>query len=251
MLIAVLLLIWFIKGSARDATVEEVPAVLRVQAAEADSAAAAHEQDDAPEPTAAQPTPSPVDPVMARRAAAQPTPIAPGFLPVYSRSGTDERVLAITLDDCYQSENLRLIVDKAIECGAKLTIFPIGENAIRENTAEVLKYAWENGMELENHTFTHNELYRCSDEELAAEIYKQQLALSYILGVEYQPHFLRPMGGDAKYDQRIHVYCKQLGYTGIAHWSDSGRASNKKTWEPCSPAQSSCFTPRTGTFTNC
>ena len=228
-LIAALLLIWLIKGSVRDASVGEAPAAPQAQTAEALSAGEAFE------PTAPQPTPTPADPVMAQRAAAAPTPTAPGFLPVYRRGGTDERIIAITVDDCYQPENLRLIVDKAIECGAKLTIFPIGKNAIRENTAEALKYAWENGMELENHTYTHNGLYRCSDQELAEEIYKQQLVLSYILGVEYQPHFLRPMGGDAKNDQRLQKYAEQLGYYGIAHWSDSGRVSNASLVEALQP----------------
>jgi hypothetical protein len=69
-------------------------------------------------------------------------------------------------------------------------------------------------MELENHTFTHNGLYRCSDEEMAQEVYMQQLALSHILGVEYQCHFLRPKGGDARRDQRMQVYAEQLGCLG-------------------------------------
>ena len=87
---------------------------------------------------------------------------------------------------------MQQIVDKAIECGAKLTIFPIGENVLRERHSEVLRHAWENGFELENHTFTHNGLYGCTDEELAGEMYLQNLALSKILGVEYQTHFVRP-----------------------------------------------------------
>lgn len=163
-----------------------------------------------------------------RRAATRPGPTAEGFSPVFSKADTTEKIIAITVDDCYQGENLEKIVNKALEVGGKLTIFPIGENALREKQAQVLKYAWENGFELENHTFTHNGLYRCSDKEMAEEIYKQQMALSYILGVEYQPHFLRPKGGDARHDQRMQQYAMQLGYYGIAHWSASGRASKKE-----------------------
>ena len=181
---------------------------------------------DTPQPTA-EPTPQPVQEQASQRALTRPTATAPGFIPVFSKAETEEKIVAITVDDCYQAENLRQIVDKAIEVGAKLTIFPIGENAIKEKQSQILKYAWENGFELENHTFTHNGLYSCSDEKLAEEIYKQQLALCYILGVEYQPHFLRPKGGDARKDQRLQMYAKQMGYYGIAHWSVSGASSNK------------------------
>ena len=174
-----------------------------------------------PEPTA---TPEPAP----ERAAIRPT-ATDGLLPVFWSGQTDEKIIAITVDDCFQAENLRQIVDKAIECGGKLTIFPIGENVLKQKQSEILRYAHENGFELENHTFTHNGLYGCTDEELAQEMYMQNLALSAILGVEYQAHFIRPKGGDARNDPRIHAYARQLGYYGVAHWSVSGGGSGART----------------------
>ena len=178
-----------------------------------------------PEVTAA-PTPTPN--TVSMRALSRPTATAPGFIPVFSKADTEEKIIAITVDDCFQADNLRQIVDKAIEVGGKLTIFPIGKNVLRKQQSEILKYAWENGFELENHTFTHNGLFACSDSEMAEEVYKQQLSLSYILGVEYQCHFLRPRGGDARGDQRMQKYAEQMGYYGIAHWSVSGSADDAK-----------------------
>ena len=175
-----------------------------------------------PEPTA-EPTEEPAAQENAARAQSRPTAEA-GFLPVFTKANTEEKIVAITVDDCFQAENLQQIVDKAIEVGGKLTIFPIGQNVLKSRQSEILKYAWENGFELENHTFTHSGLFAASNEELAEELYKQQLALSHILGVEYQCHFLRPRGGDARNDQRVQMYAKQLGYYGIAHWSVSGTA---------------------------
>ena len=177
----------------------------------------------------ATPTPTPTTVVQRsaeQRALTRPTPMAEGHSPIFISANTDEKIVAITVDDCYQAKNLEQIVNKALEVGGKLTIFPIGENALKKEQARILKYAWENGFELENHTFTHNGLYKCSSEEMAKEIYSQQMALCYILGVEYQPHFLRPKGGDARRDQRIQQYAMQLGYYGIAHWSASGASSN-------------------------
>ncbi|MBQ8088966.1 MAG: polysaccharide deacetylase family protein [Clostridia bacterium] len=175
---------------------------------------------DTPQPTPAT-TPGPT--VLDTSANSVYRPVAEaGFLPVFDHSDTPENIIAITVDDVYQAENLQTIVNVALDNGAKLTIFPVGENAVKAEQADVLRFAWENGMELENHTMTHNGLYNCTDEELAWEIYQQNLSLSSILGVEYSVHFLRPKGGSAKDDQRIHAYCSQLGYAGIAHWKYSG-----------------------------
>ena len=177
------------------------------------------------------PTPTPASGVVSfasLRAATRPTPTAPGYGLVFSRADTEEKIIAITVDDCFQAENLQKMVEKAIEVGGKFTIFPIGKNVLKKAQSEVLKYAWEQGFELENHTFTHNGLYRCSDEEMAQEVYMQQLALSHILGVEYQCHFLRPKGGDARRDQRMQKYAEQIGYYGIAHWCCAGSTSTMK-----------------------
>ena len=186
------------------------------------------------QPTAA-PTPTPTAAPASARAQSRPSAESEDFLPVFMRAKTEEKIVAITVDDCYQADNLRQIVDAALAVNGKLTIFPIGENVLREKTGEVLKYAWENGFELENHTFTHNGLFACSGEHLASEVYKQQLALSYVLGVEYQCHFLRPKGGDARHDHRIHAYAKKMGYYGIAHWSAVGETTDAKLAKALQP----------------
>ena len=183
------------------------------------------------EPTA---TPEPVkttgvdsvssDPVRAARASTR-VEQKEGFLPVLTSANTEEKIIAITVDDCFQVNNLKKILELVMQYDGKITLFPIGEQAMRETHQPVIKAAWEAGMEIENHTYTHNGLYKCGDEELAREIYVQNYALSYILGGEYKCHFLRPRGGDARWDQRIHAYCEQQGYYGIAHWSVSGRSS--------------------------
>ncbi len=219
--------------SAPAATAVPVPTM----EAGANAPEASDDEDDAdiatPEPTRA-PTPSPAPeddeaPVTnADRAATRPS-AEPGFLPVFSHAeNTEEKIIAITVDDCFQAQNLKNIVDCALENGGKLTIFPIGENVIRSEQAQVLKYAWEKGMELENHTYTHSGLYNSGDKRLAEQIYEQQMTLCHILDKEYQCHFLRPRGGDARNDQRMHMYAKQMGYYGIAHWSVDGSKGTDK-----------------------
>lgn len=179
------------------------------------------------EPTA-EPTPEPTPEVsaeVAARVSNRPT-ANEGFLPIFKKADTDEKIIAITVDDCFQIDNLKQMIQLALDYDGKLTIFPIGEQAMRSSHAPVLKAAWEAGMELENHTYSHSVLYKSTDESLATQIYLQNYALNYILGGEYEVHFLRPGGGDGRYDQRIHAYCMQMGYKGIAHWTYSGSSSD-------------------------
>ena len=237
-LIAVLAVLLMPKGDAPDRAVSQpVEGVLQAEGEPLAPQATANEP-AVPEATAAegaapapQPTPEPRSDAVSfasLRAATRPTPTAPGYGLVFSEADTEEKIIAITVDDCFQADNLQKMVDKAIEVGGKFTIFPIGKNVLKQAQSEVLKYAWEHGFELENHTFTHNGLYRCSDEEMAREVFMQQQALSHILGVEYHCHFLRPKGGDARRDQRMQVYAEQLGYYGIAHWSCAGSTSTER-----------------------
>lgn len=217
LLVVILMIVLFASGGHDDA-----------QTAIAPTSTPEVEATFTPEPTLA-PTPSPT-PEPAYMANAKYRPAGKdGRLPIFRSASTDEKIIAITVDDCFQAENLRTIVQTAIDCGGKLTIFPIGEIAVRKQQSQILKWAWENGMEIENHTYTHSGLYNVTNERLAEEIYKQNLALCGILGVEYKVHFLRPMGGDARNDQRIHAYINQLGYKGVAHWSDSGSGASLKS----------------------
>ena len=164
-----------------------------------------------PEPTA-EPTP-------------EPTPFA--YLPVVYRADTEAKRIAVTVDDCYQIGNLKTIVQTAVDSGAKLTLFPVGENIEKAGMAELLRRcAFDLGYEIENHTWSHARIFRLPEDEMAAEIWKQKTALNQALGVDYNQHFLRLMGGDGETDQRTHNYLKQLGYLGIAKWSVSGSDSD-------------------------
>ena len=46
---------------------------------------------------------------------------------------------------CFQADNLRQIIQCAIDYGGKLTILPIGKNLERESVQEAIRYAYENG----------------------------------------------------------------------------------------------------------
>ena len=153
------------------------------------------------------------------RAKAYPDP-QEGFLPVFFRCRTDKPAVAFTIDDCNQPDNLRAIIQLFQQYGGAATIFPIGQNV--DALAGTLKAAWQDGFEIENHTWSHSGLYHETDQAMCREIWDQNRAVSEALGLEYQMHFLRPRGGDNRYDQRTHAYLRQLGYYGVAYWSQVG-----------------------------
>lgn len=182
-----------------------------------------------PEPTA-EPTPVPT-PEPTPEPTLEPTPVPTPFayLPVVYHGQTEQKRIAVTIDDCYQVGNLRKVVDLAETSGAKLTLFPVGEALHGTGMAELMKRcAFDLGFEIENHTYSHARIFRLPEEEMAQEIWNQRQTLNQVLGVDYNQHFLRLMGGDGETDQRTHNYLKQLGYMGIAKWSVSGSDSDMK-----------------------
>lgn len=173
-------------------------------------------------------TPPPViaTPVPTAEPTAEPTeePYVPfEYLPVVQKADTSEKKIAITVDDCFQVNNLRYLCEGTAKCGGKLTIFPIGQNLQLSGMSEILReYVFNHGFQIENHTWSHSRVFRMPEEEMAAEIWKNRNAVNQALGVNYQQSFFRLMGGDGEHDQRTHNYLKQLGYKGIASWSLSG-----------------------------
>ena len=190
-----------------------------------------------PEPTAEPtPTPEPTHEPAANYGIALPSPTEAGYLPIVRRADTDEKIIAITVDDCFQFKNTRTIIDLIISNGGNFTLFPIGTNILREELYDTLHYAYELGVEIENHTYEHRPHYNRTDEAMARQVYMNKACLDYVLNLDYQQHFFRPMGGDGRDDQRLHIYCDQLGMKAIAWWSvsasDLDTNSIKKTLAP-------------------
>lgn len=161
-----------------------------------------------------------------------PTPTAQsyavdGYLPVYRKLDTKEKVIAITVDDLAQPANLKKICQLAKDYNARLTLFPVGTMLENDENRETVRRAYyELGFEIENHTYGHDKLYMLSDTEMAESIFKQQQLVSDILGVDYQMHFLRMPGGNGEADPRTHRYLDKLGYRGILSWSYSGTSTS-------------------------
>lgn len=153
--------------------------------------------------------------------------IAEGYLPVFAGAMTEKKQIAITVDDLWQHENVRTILQVCEQTGAKLTFFPIGE-AVKDDP-ELLREIYQAGHEIENHTYSHVNLYSLSAKDMCAELIRQNLVVNEALGLDYQMHFLRPRGGNSDYDKRMHNMLSQMHYVGVSHWSLSG-TPDMSTW---------------------
>lgn len=145
-----------------------------------------------------------------------------GFIPIVFKAKTEEKIIAVTVDDCFQGNNLMQIVQCAIDNDADLTIFPIAKNLDLDTVANALRYAYQNGHEIGNHTYNHAGMYHYNQERMQMEIWYQQMKVNETLGVNYSQNWFRPKGGDEREDQRVHAYLNQLGYSGVAIWTQSG-----------------------------
>lgn len=153
---------------------------------------------------------------------ATPTAEAPQFefLPIYTRAETDEKVIAVTLDDCSQIDNLRSAVVLCQQTNAKLTLFPLGQAVMKDGMRDALKLCVEQlGYEVENRTWSNAALYQLDDAQFASEIWTADIAVDYLFGADYDMHFFRMRGGSGTRDTRTHTYLKQLGYDAIVTWT--------------------------------
>ena len=159
-----------------------------------------------------------------------PVPTAEGFLPIYKKANTEDMAIAITVDECNGVAITKKIALMARYYGAKITLFPTGDNLMRKGMGSVLKTCVNKlGYEIENRGYsTISQIYRLNDQQMCMEIWKQSIALNYVLGIDYQPHFLRLYGGNGENDLRTHGYIKQLGYYGIASYTYNGNAMTAK-----------------------
>jgi len=171
----------------------------------------------------------PLPEALPAQAAAESVPAAPDgdaafeYLPVIRHGSAEKKQIAVTVDDCFQVDNLRTIIDTAEACGGRLTLFPIGQNLEKPGMAKLLRHGvFDLGFEVENHTWSHQRIFRLPEAQMAEEIWRQGQAVNRALGVSYEQHFFRLMGGDGECDQRTHNYLGQLGFRGIASWSLSG-----------------------------
>ena len=133
----------------------------------------------AEEPAA--PTPSPVS-----------SPAPTGLKPAtYFQANVDGPYIAMTFDDGPSPETTPRLLDILKQRNIKATFFMIGQNA--ERNPEIVKRILAEGHEIGNHSWTHPQLAKLSDDRVTEEITKTQNAIKNASG--YTPTLLRPPYG--------------------------------------------------------
>jgi peptidoglycan/xylan/chitin deacetylase (PgdA/CDA1 family) len=142
------------------------------------------------------------------------TPAATPAKPAtYSRAYIDQPYIAMTFDDGPNAANTPRLLDMLKRRGIKATFFLIGENA--QAYPEIVKQILAEGHEIGNHTWTHPQLSKLSDDRVKSEISWTQNVIKNIGG--YTPTLLRPPYGAITQKQQEWI-ANELGLN-IILWS--------------------------------
>ena len=141
------------------------------------------------------------------------------------RNGPDKSKVALTFDDCWSESAVKQILQIAKENDIKVTFFPTGR--VIKEFPELWPQVIAEGHEIGNHTYSHADLRKLSEEEIIQEIQKAQEALDEALGYHYQMKYLRPPGGG--FNQKVQKAVFDGGIHYLAMWAvDDGAITTFK-----------------------
>ncbi|PIN71863.1 hypothetical protein COV21_03965 [Candidatus Woesearchaeota archaeon CG10_big_fil_rev_8_21_14_0_10_45_5] len=116
---------------------------------------------------------------------------------IYCSAKTDEKVIAITIDDLYDLDLVREALSLGDKYGVKFTFFPIGKTVKRD--PELYKELLAKGHEIELHTYTHAWATNKNVQGTFDRIYKNYAddinTLRDCIDPNLVFHFARPPGG--------------------------------------------------------
>lgn len=107
--------------------------------------------------------------------------------------------VAFTFDDGPHSTLTYKFVDKLKEYGASATFFVVG-NRLGKSGGAAIKYAYENGCEIGEHSYTHEWYYsKCTDAEYFEDLQKTESAINKYIPATVT--LMRPPGGNITKDR--------------------------------------------------
>jgi peptidoglycan-N-acetylglucosamine deacetylase len=145
-------------------------------------------------------------------ATSNPTP-SPAKPATYAQVRVDQPYVAMTFDDGPSAETTPRLLEILKQRNIKATFFLIGQNAAAN--PDIVRRILAEGHEIGNHSWTHPQLSKLSDDRVTAEITKTQNAIKDASG--YTPTLLRPPYGAITARQREWI-ANQFGLN-IILWS--------------------------------
>jgi peptidoglycan-N-acetylglucosamine deacetylase len=137
--------------------------------------------------------------------AATPSPSVSGI--TYSSVHVDGPYIAMTFDDGPHETLTPKLLDLLAQKGIKATFFVLGENA--ERHPEILKRAVAEGHEIGNHSWSHPNLAKLSNEALRSQLQRTDDVIAQAIGSH--PKLMRPPYGELTLKQRQWVN-SEFGY---------------------------------------
>lgn len=125
---------------------------------------------------------------------------------------TDSKVIALTFDDGPDPAYTSQIAALLKEYNAKATFFMVGSRV--KQFPELARQLARENHELANHTYSHPDVRRISEERLQAEMEKTQETIYESTGI--RPHLFRPPGG--YYSDAVVNVAKRGGFL-VVMWS--------------------------------
>ena len=152
-------------------------------------------------------------------------PARPGPTTLHYSGPSLGRQFALTVDDGYDKETVAGYVDFAQRTGIPITFSPNGAyQAVWKPHAPTLRPLVEAGqVQIGNHTFTHKDMTRRTDAQIAADLEKNEDWIERTFGTTSRPYLRPPFGAR---DARTDAVAGSLGFTSILMWNgtlgDSG-----------------------------
>src|SRR4051812_22857266 len=156
-------------------------------------------QETKPAPPVEKPAASPVKPK------ATPTPTEPPI--TFNSVHVDGPYIALTFDDGPNATLTPKLLDLLAAKHLKATFFVVGQNAA--DHPEILKRAVREGHEIANHSWSHPNFGKMSDEAVRRELQKTDDAISAAIGK--RPTLMRPPYGSITAHQKKWIH-EEFGY---------------------------------------
>lgn len=160
-------------------------------------------------------------------------------------SDTDK--IALTIDDCYDLEQMKRAIEICKKYGVAVTFFPLGQQ-IHPEDRELWQSAIDAGCEIGSHAFRHTYLDGIANITILSNLGKTQEALDTALGYHYGIKSMRPpygsIGASGSADnKRVIAVLRKFGYNHIIRWNVS-QTDPKKAMKAIKPGCIALFHTR-------
>jgi len=142
---------------------------------------------------------------------------------VYHGDRNDNRI-CITVDDCKDTQQLKLIFDLGQELGIPITFFTLGYVLLEED-AEIWRAVAESDCEIGNHGYWHDSLPEMSKSGMQNAMLRTQETLDAVLGYHYPMQVMRPPYGNVRIgsgsSEPLRLALQEIGYPHAVLWDVS------------------------------